>query len=316
MARLATFLRAMVHRKSIVVVGGLALTVMALATAQALRPDEPKFSGLDRAIVDLEERVRANPQDVEARLAVALAYGERGLNARAVEQFEEALILDKDNQVALTGLGKVKFELKDYKGAERALKRVVELNATSERRLAIDRLQEAQYYLARVYVALQQYDEAAAAAREALQMNGSDADTWRVLGDIEQQRRDYAAAEKAYMSAVSFVPNYREVYRELERVYVATKRDGARQWAQGMVMLADRSPEKAVGRLEAAVRLEPGFAEAHQGLGMAYESTGQQDAALASYRRALELSPNLFLSSDAIRRLEAAITNRPENKPR
>lgn len=313
MARLVTFLREAMRRKSVVVLGGLALAVVVLASAQALRPQGPAFSGFDRAIVDLEERVRANPQDVEARLAVALAYGERGLNARAAEQFEEVLVLDKDNQIALVGLGKVKFELKDYQGAERPLKRVIELNETSERRLAIDQLQEAQHYLARIYVELRQYDAAAVAARDALKMNGSDADTWRVLGDIEQKRGDYAAAEQAYMSAISFVPNYVEVYRELDRVYQTTKRDGARQWAQGMVLLADQTPAKAVPRLQDAVRLEPGFAEAHQGLGMAYESTGRLDEALASYRRALELSPGLFLSTDAVRRLEAAIASRPEN---
>ena len=56
---------------------------MAFVAIQAIRPNEPEFSGFDRAIVDLEERVRSNPQSVEARLAVALAYGERGLSARA-----------------------------------------------------------------------------------------------------------------------------------------------------------------------------------------------------------------------------------------
>jgi len=262
--------------------------------------------------VDLEERVRANPQSVEARLTVALAYGERGLHARAAEQFEEVLVLEQGNQIALVGLGKVRLELKDYEAAEQALKQVVELNATSERRLTIDQLQEAQHYLSRVYIALRQYDAAAAAAREALKINGSDADTWRLLGDIEQKNGNYEGAEQAYMSAISFVPDYREVYRELERVYGATKRDGARQWAQGMVLLAEQAPAKAVPRLQDAVRLEPGFAEAHQGLGMAYESTGRRDDALASYRRALELSPELFLSSDALRRLETLDSNRPE----
>lgn len=315
MARLATFLRAAFRRKSVVVLGGVAL-ILAFAAVQSLRSSGPKFSGLDRALVDLEERVRANPQDVEARITVSMAYGERGLYARAAEQFEQVLILDKDNQVALGGLGKVKLQLKDYAAAERSLKRVIELNAGHERRLAIDQLQEAQYYLAMTYVALNQHDAAAEAAREALKMNGSDADTWRVLGDIEQKRGDYAAAEKAYMSAIAFVPNYTEVYRDLERMYRATKRDGARQWAQGMALLAERSPGKALGSLEDAVRREPEFAEAHQGLAMAYESAGRNDEALTSYRRALELSPNLFLSRDAIRRLEAATANRPANEPR
>ena len=315
MARLATFLRGAIRRKSVVILGGVAL-IVALAAVQTLRSQEPKFSGLDRTLVDLEERVRANPQDVEARITVSMAYGERGLYVRAAEQFEQVLILDKDNQVALGGLGKVKLQLKDYKGAEQALKRVIELNASAERRLAIDQLQEAQYYLAMTYVALNQHDAAAESAREALKMNGSDADTWRVLGDIEQRRGDYAAAEKAYMSAIAYVPNYTEVYRDLERLYRTTKRDGARQWAQGMVLLADRSPGKAMGWLEDAVRREPEFAEAHQGLAMAYESAGRSDEALVSYRRALELSPNLFLSRDAIRRLEAAAASRSPNGSR
>lgn len=315
MARLATGVRVAIHRKS-VMLGGLLLVIAVVAAVQALQPRAPKFSGLDRALVDLEEAVRANPQDVSTRLTVSQAYGERGLYARAAEQFGQVLVLDKDNQIALVGLGKVKLQLKDYAAAEQALQRVIELNAGAERRLAIDQLQEAQYYLALTYVALNQHDAAATAAREALTMNGSDADTWRVLGDIEQRRGDYAAAEKAYMYAISYVPNYAEVYRDLERMYGITKRDGARQWAQGMVMLAERSPDKAIGRLEDAVRYEPEFAEAHQGLAMAYESAGRLDDAVASYRRALELSPNLFLSRDAIRRLEALIASRPSGGSR
>lgn len=313
MAQLAALMRGLIRQRLLVAVGVLVLGAGALAGVQALRGDEPGFSGFDTAIVDLEERVRANPQDVEARLAVALAYGERGLNARAAEQFEEVLVLEQGNVIALVGLGKVRFELKQYQAAEQVLKQAVESQATSERRLTLDQLQEAEHFLSKVYIELRQYDAAAVAARDALKINGSDADTWRVLGDIEQKNGNYEAAEQAYMTAISFVPDYREVYTELDRVYTATKRNGARQWAQGMVLLADQTPAKAVSRLEDAVRLEPGFAEAHQGLGMAYESTGRLDEALTSYRRALELSPGLFLSTDAVRRLEATINNRPGN---
>lgn len=311
MPQLAALVRVLIQQRLLVIVGVLVFGAAALAGAQALRSDEPGFSGFDTAIVDLEERVRANPQDVDARLAVALAYGERGLNTRAAEQFEEVLVLEPGNVIALVGLGKVRFELKEYQAAEQALKQVVESVATNERRLTLEQLQEAQHFLSKIYTELRQYDAAAAAARDALKINGSDADTWRVLGDIEQKSGNYEAAEQAYMTAISFVPNYREVYSELDRVYRATKRNGAREWAQGMVLLADQTPAKAVSRLEDAVRLEPEFAEAHQGLGMAYESTGRLDEALTSYRRALELSPGLFLSTDAVRRLEAKINNRP-----
>ncbi|TAK79592.1 MAG: tetratricopeptide repeat protein [Dehalococcoidia bacterium] len=308
MVQLGSLVQVLIRQRLLVIVGVLLLGAGTLAGVQAMRPDEPTFSGFDTAIVDLEERVRANPQDVDARLAVALAYGERGLNQRAAEQFEEALLLAPNNVIALVGLGKVRFELKDYAAAEQALKQAVESEATNEQRLTLDQLQEAEHFLSRVYVELRQYDAAAASARDALKINGSDADTWRVLGDIEQKGGNYEAAEQAYMSAISFVPDYREVYTELDRLYAATKRNGARQWAQGMVLLADQTPAKAVPRLEDAVRLEPGFAEAHQGLGMAYESTGRLEDALASYRRALELSPGLFLSTDAVRRLEAKIS--------
>ena len=58
--------------------------------------------------------------------------------------------------------------------------------------------------------------------------------------------------------------------------------------AQGQGDLAE-----AVGLYQEALRHNPGFAEAHNNLGQAYEALGRAEEALAEYRQALALNPEL-----------------------
>jgi len=52
------------------------------------------------------------------------------------------------------------------------------------------------------------------------------------------------------------------------------------------------------------VELSPSLAVAHQGLAMAYESAGKKAEALASYRQASALDPDLMLARLGVQRLE------------
>ena len=58
----------------------------------------------------------------------------------------------------------------------------------------------------------------------------------------------------------------------------------------------------AVGHYQAAVKLDPGNARAHNNLGVAYSKLGKPDLAEAEYRQAIKLQPDY---AEARRNLEA-----------
>jgi protein O-GlcNAc transferase len=55
---------------------------------------------------------------------------------------------------------------------------------------------------------------------------------------------------------------------------------------------------EALNHLQEAVRLDPGYADAHHHLASALRAAGRRDDAIVHYRRALQIDP----SRDAVRR--------------
>lgn len=267
------------------------------------------LTSLDRVVTDLEARVKEDPQDVDARIAVAIAYTERGMNRDAAAQFEQALVLAPDNQTALIGLGRAFEALGDHANATKSLERVAELNAKNPRRYSIEQLGGVYFDLGRI--ALDQGDATRARDwfREALQVSRTDADALRHLGMAHDRLNEPAEAEAAFFGAVRVVPDYREVYLALETLYRRTGDSARLAYAQGMLKLTDRAPAEAVPLLERAAAGAPDLPQVYEGLGVAYEGAGRRDDALKAYRRALELDPEMFLSGLAVDRLVSSTSS-------
>lgn len=291
-------------------VGLLFGAVLLIGSAYAVytRSIDPtvNLSNLDRVVTDLEQRVRDDPQNAEVRMAVALAYAERGLHRDAVAQFEQALVLAPDSPAALIGVARSRYALGNVGKAKEAFQRVADLNADNPQRHSIEQLGGVYYELGRI--SLDQGDASAARdwLKEALLVNRTDADAMRLLGLTYVRLGDTAEAERSFFAAVRLVPNYREVYEALDGMY-ATRGDTARRdYARGMTKVADRAPREGVELIEGAAKALPDVPQIQEGLGIAYEALGRKDEALGAYRRATELSAEMFLSGLAVERLTAA----------
>lgn len=260
-------------------------------------------SNLDLVLAQLEENVVTDPQDPVARLAVAIGYLERGLNDQAAGQFEQVLVLSPDDQTALIGLGQARLALGEFDAAAEPLLRVAELNEENEKRYTIDQLNGVYYDLGRIRQAQGDLEQARGWLIEALLVNSTDADSLLLLGSVHEELGDLEEAEAAYRDVVRFVPDYVEAYESMRRLYEALGQTARQRYAEGMVELATGGISQATARLEEAVELAPDLAEAHEGLGMAYESAERPTEALAAYQRALELDPSMFLSDLAVQRL-------------
>jgi tetratricopeptide (TPR) repeat protein len=65
-----------------------------------------------------------------------------------------------------------------------------------------------------------------------------------------------------------------------------------------------RMPE-AMAQWKHALRINPDYAEAHFGLGIALEQTGKREEAIAHYEQAVRIKPDFTAASDALARLHA-----------
>jgi len=129
-----------------------------------------------------------------------------------------------------------------------------------------------------------------------------------------QRRHDYSSAAEIYEKLVRLEPESPEIQANLGLMYFLTGQyeRAKRQFAAalrhnpdlfvpnlflGLTLLKFGKPGDALLYLLAAQRLNPGDENALQGAGRAYEELGQDELAIDSYRRALEISPR---NSDAL----------------
>ncbi|HVY04371.1 MAG TPA: tetratricopeptide repeat protein [Burkholderiales bacterium] len=68
----------------------------------------------------------------------------------------------------------------------------------------------------------------------------------------------------------------------------------------GMQMITEDEPRKAVEKFDQVIELKPGFAEVWNRRGNAWEALGEEELALADYRRSLELNPYEFGAMQSI----------------
>lgn len=296
------------HRKSAIRLGAiLAIVAIVAGTTWAVAVARGSSQTLlDVTLAQLEEDVQKDPQDVQKRLAVAIAYSARGYNGAAIDQFQEVLRLEENNQTALMGLGRSYMDQGDTEKALEPLLKVAELNKDNPFRRTIEQLEAVYYDLGMIYLEQKEPATAAEYLLQALEINSADADAWHQLGRAQQAAGQFDAALSSYEQAVRFVPDYADVYRRMARIYAELGRTAEHRYATGMVELSERAFDRALTDLEEAAKQKPDLAEAHQGLGMVLESKGKSREALLSYQKALELDPDLLLSKLAVQRLGGA----------
>lgn len=281
----------------------LVLLVVAGVVIAVLNSGGPGQTNLDATLAGLEEQVRQDPQNVQARLAVAIAYAARGLDDSAITQFNDALRLEENNQTALIGLGRVYLDQGDMDKALAPFLKVADLNKDNPLRFSIEQLEGVYYDLGTIYGHKGKYDTAKQYFQDALQINPVDSDAWYQLGQIQRQAGALEEAIQSFDRSVRLVPDFVEAYRAMATTYHTLGQTGKEKYAQGMVHLSGRSYDDAVKSLQEAVRLEPQMGEAFQGLGLALESMGRKEEARQNYEQALALDSTLMLAEFGLERV-------------
>jgi tetratricopeptide (TPR) repeat protein len=131
--------------------------------------------------------------------------------------------------------------------------------------------------IARARAALDRYDgKEALAALGTLGDRASDPEVLACLIEAHALQRDFAAAEAAIERACALHPQAPQVLE-----------------AAGIAALHARNYPLAEQRFSAAVRLDAGYATAHNNLGVVYEYLNREADAASAYARAIEQNPAL-----------------------
>ena len=224
------------------------------------------------AIAVLLQGCSENPASL---VASAKEYAAKNDHNAAVIQLKNALQQDPKLAEARFLLGRALLETGDVVGAEKELRRAMELN------YPVDQLAPP---LARALVAIGQHEKALEEfGSTVLEAPAAKAELQTALAYAQLARRDMAAARKHFDAAVAADPRYLPAQLGQARVVA-----GAGQFAQALEIV------------EKAIALAADKPEAWQLKGDLLQVQRQSEPALAAYRKALEVKPDYLPSHSSI----------------
>ena len=264
-------------------------------------------SPVELNIKHMEEAIKQEPQNPEARLALAESYLRTGRYAEALGQTEQVIDLYPDADGALLIAGIAHVRLQQPERALEPLERFVALRKDRPMAHTDSALEAAYYFLGESYVNLGRPAEAIPVLEAALSINRTDADALYQIGLAYHAAGQPEIAVERYHQAVRLVPDFAEAYHGMIEGYSALDQSEYVAYARGMEAFSLGDYKTAKTHLEYATEALPDFAPAFLGMGLAYEKMGQYEAALAAIKRALELDPGDFAAQQALGRIQAAL---------
>lgn len=293
---------------------------------------EKATSPAGRAAANLENVVRKKPGNAGARIALAQAYVAADRVNDAIDQYQAALKIEKENPVALVGLGQIAMSQKQWGTATGYWQRVIDKLEGGTYSQKDERLEQAYYYLGLTLIEQHKYEDAVANLKEALRIRPDASDTHYALAIAYKELDSLEKSEKELKIALAFDPKMPEANYEMglllaERSELATaaehfrlssdeapKIDKPRLELQKLGTVEERvrkatslrTSNVASATVEAriAVALDPDDKSALQVLGQLYEQQGDKDKALGMYEKLLEMNPEDKTVADAVARLK------------
>lgn len=282
---------------------GIALVAGAFFVASYITRGSAKQDPMRDVINKLEAQVRADPNKVELRVAIADAYRADNRPDDAIAQYQEALLIDQNNQSAFYGIGLAYRDKGLLDEAGSALQMLIDANVDNPVAALNKNLQGAHFYFGLILREQGRYDDAINELRIALGMNRADADTLFELGKTFALNGNNDDAAAAFEIALAFVPDFRDAYVEVEKLAIATGDQARAQYARAMLDVLDGKAKSAVPTLQ--VIAEQGQ-NAHYwwALGYALQKSDDKAGAIAAYQKSVEINPGELLAAESLRQLQ------------
>jgi TolB-like protein/DNA-binding winged helix-turn-helix (wHTH) protein/Flp pilus assembly protein TadD len=174
----------------------------------------------DKAIPQLEQAIRLDPNFAAAYAALGEAWGVDGVwggignreaSAKALEYSQKAVRLDPGSSEAYASLGHSLMQARRWNDGETALRRAIQLDPNNSR---------AMEYLAILLAQKARADESVVLAREAAFANPVAVDMQRVYGVILFRARRYDEAIAQFERVIHLDPNHLAAYGPLAHAFI------------------------------------------------------------------------------------------------
>ena len=243
---------------------------------------------LERRLQELEQRLRANPDDLEALVQSGIAEKTAGRLERAHTLFQRAIEKDPDSSVLHFLLAETLYNRGLHEEAMRSVKRSIELNPENP---------DALYLIGFILGDLGRSEEAADANRRAVMLNPTlvraqanlSLETYRHEVTPSQQQKTSAGAHITLGRALRQKGYFREALREYEKAIEGGEANAEVLQAMLELYLLQRDTGAAIATADRFAREFSPTAKTWNGRGVALQLEGRHAEAEESYTRALEI---------------------------
>ncbi|MFL5465941.1 MAG: tetratricopeptide repeat protein, partial [Gemmatimonadaceae bacterium] len=243
---------------------------------------------LERRLQELEERLRANPEDLEALVQSGIAEKTAGRLERAHALFQRAIALDADSSVLHFLLAETLYNRGLHEDAMRSVRRSIELNPENP---------DALYLIGFILGDLGRAEEAAEANRRAVMLNPTlvraqanlSLETYRHEMTPSHQQKTPAGAHITLGRALRQKGYFQEALREYEKAIEGGEANAEVLQAMLELYLLQRDTGAAIATADRFAREFSPTAKTWNGRGVALQLEGRHAEAEESYKRALEI---------------------------
>jgi tetratricopeptide (TPR) repeat protein len=266
---------------------------------------------VDQRLTALEQAVRDKPDDITSRGQLADTYVAKGRYEDAIVQYNLILETDEETELATFGRAAAYMGLGRLDDAATDYEAVVEIAKGGEM-ANIDPMLEAAYFsLGSIAMQQAKPTEAISFLEKALAITRSDADALYLIGTAYVATGETDKAEIALRSAVEFVPiGWSEPYVALAESFTKAGKTAEAEWAGAMADLNAGKPELAEPRLLAIANGDAAL-DVAIGLGLLYETKGDNAAATEWYGKALAVNPDNTAAQLGLNRVGPGATALP-----
>ena len=287
-----------------------------------------------RAVANLAETVKANPNMAMARVRLAEAMMANGQQTEAIAQLQAALEIEKENVSALTDLGLIAMDRREWTKAEQYWTKLITILSTQQMAAQDSRLADVYYYLGTTFVEQKRYEEAVANLGESIKIKRDSSPVHYMLS-VAYQRLGYVERQREELDVVlAFDPEQAQANYD-KGMLLLSQEDaaGAAEYfriaqdnapggvtaPQEQLDLLGNAPERMASALKLqatdpktaladariAAALDPTNVAAVRLIADLAEKTGDTLRATNAWQRVLEMLPGDVQATDAIKRLSA-----------
>jgi tetratricopeptide (TPR) repeat protein len=229
-----------------------------------------------QAVKTMEVAVSKFPNRIPTLLKASENYLIIRKHSEALKLLNKIMLLDPQNSEALYMSGRVALDMGKTNEAIASLRQSVKINADNP---------DAWEFLGRIYsekndpVALQYFDN-------ALRLDSTNTDLRIYKAMFYKQKGDFPNAFRSYKEIVNREPDNADAFYDM-----------------GIMYLELDSLDAAYSHFDISIKRDPLFVKAYYYRGVVSEQKGDKNAAIADYKQANKMSPNLREANDALARL-------------